>query len=170
MSNPSDEDVWKLYAKGVKRLGPHEEEQEGKPSAPPPREGPPEKQEPLPVIIEIPVQPQEPLDQVALDNRVERNIKQGDVIIEARLDLHGKSFQEAHEALVDFIEAQARRGRRMLLVITGKGHSDKVSLRTDVPRWCAEMPLRAHILAVRPAAPNHGGEGAWYVVLKRQRI
>lgn len=170
MNNSSDEDIWKSYAKGVKRLGAHEEEPKPEKPAKRPREKEQKEKETPTVIVEPPPQPIEPLDRAILDGRVERNIKSGDVIIEARLDLHGKTFQEAHETLSGFIQTQAKRGRRMLLVITGRGRSNEASLRTDVPRWCAEMPLRAHILAVRPAAPNHGGEGAWYVVLKRQRI
>jgi len=171
-SDPSDEEIWKTYAKGVKRLDAHEEDKEKKPpprpSSPPCRAEEPEQQEPPPVTPEIPAQPQMPLDQVVLDMRVEYNMRQGDVIVEARLDLHGKTFQEAHETLSGFIETQARRGKRMLLVITGKGREGEASLRTDVPRWCDAMPLGARILALRPAAPCHGGEGAWYVMLKRR--
>ncbi len=170
MNDASDEEIWKTYAKGVKRLGAQEEDEEKKPpSLPPRREKEPEKQEPPPPMPGSPSRPPVPLDQVVLDMRVEYNLRQGDVIVEARLDLHGKSFQEAHETLSGFIETQARRGKRMLLVITGKGREGEASLRTDVPRWCDAMPLGARILALRPAAPCHGGEGAWYVMLKRSR-
>jgi DNA-nicking Smr family endonuclease len=57
-------------------------------------------------------------------------------------------------------------------VITGKGLGDSLGrgvLRQAVPRWLNQAPNRARILAVMPAQPKHGGTGALYVLLKRQR-
>jgi DNA-nicking Smr family endonuclease len=38
-----------------------------------------------------------------------------------------------------------------------------------VPRWLEEPALRPMILAREPAQPRHGGAGALYVLLRRQR-
>jgi DNA-nicking Smr family endonuclease len=103
-----------------------------------------------------------------LDGRVERRLRKGAIIIEARLDLHGKTLQEAYEALGLFIAKQARLGRRSLLVITGKGKDEGVTLRGKFPRWCAEPLFARHIFALRPAASQHGGAGAWYVFLRKK--
>lgn len=106
-----------------------------------------------------------------LDLRIERNLSLGDVVIEARLDLHGKTEQEAHEQLSAFVETQQKRGKRLVLVITGKGREEAPSpLRANVPRWCEVAPLAEKILAVRFAAPHHGGEGAYYVLLKKKGV
>lgn len=102
-----------------------------------------------------------------LDLRIERNLSLGDVVIEARLDLHGKTESEAHEKLLDFVEEQHRRKRRLVLVITGKGREGAAPLRVNVPRWCGVSPLAEKVLAVRAAAPHHGGDGAYYVLLKK---
>jgi len=83
--------------------------------------------------------------------------------------LHGLRQQEAHELLQRFVATQAARGKRALLVITGKGASGKSVLRANFPRWCAEQPLAELILALRPAAPQHGGAGAWYVMLRKKK-
>ena len=43
--------------------------------------------------------------------------------IEGRLDLHGLTQVQAQTALINFIIAAAKAGKRHLLVITGKGLS-----------------------------------------------
>lgn len=116
------------------------------------------------------------------DRRKERAFRQGTVAVEARLDLHGLRRNEAQEALQRFVLRQAAAGKRTLLVITGKGVPTPPSpyelmqsganprgvLRAYLPRWCAEPPLCGLIHTLRPAAPKHGGEGAFYLILRRQ--
>lgn len=120
-------------------------------------------EEPKPVPPPVPVRQKEPLDL-----RIERNLSLGDVMIEAKLDLHGKTESEAHEKLLAFIETQYKRGRRLVLVITGKGKDGTSVLRSNLPRWCDVPPLDECVLAVRTAAPHHGGDGAYYVLLRKK--
>lgn len=96
-------------------------------------------------------------------------LKRGAYPIEARLDLHGMTRAEAHPALAAFIAASAAAGRRCVLVITGLGPNGDGVLRRAVPRWLAEAAFRQHILAIVPAQPRHGGEGALYLLLRRRR-
>ena len=105
-----------------------------------------------------------------LDLRVERNLSLGDVVIEARLDLHGQTEQAAYEKFREFVEAQHARGKRMLLVITGKGADGTSVLRANLPRWCDVTPFEDFVLAVRTAAPHHGGDGAYYVLLRKKGV
>jgi len=108
---------------------------------------------------------------VSLDKRMERKLKRGHIEIEASIDLHGMTQAEAQAAFRKFVETQRAKGRRRLLVITGKGRGEKPVLRTSLPRWCADDPVLAQdLLALRPAAPAHGGTGAWYVILRRRRV
>ena len=106
-----------------------------------------------------------------LDKRTAERLRRGQLAIEARLDLHGLTQAEAHRALDAFIAAGQDRGRRCVLVITGKGtwRDERGVLRTEVPRWLNLPPNRSRILAFATAQPRHGGEGALYVLLKRQR-
>ena len=64
-----------------------------------------------------------------------------------------------------------RGGRRCVLVITGRGLGPDGPgvLKRAVPRWLAEAGLRRRILAVAAAQPRHGGAGALYLLLRRQR-
>jgi DNA-nicking Smr family endonuclease len=104
-----------------------------------------------------------------LDRRSAERLRRGERPIEARLDLHGMTQTEAHQALADFIAGAAATERRSLLVITGKGGARGGVLRAAVPRWLGEPPNRARVLAVAPAQPRDGGLGALYVLLRRRR-
>ncbi len=90
--------------------------------------------------------------------------------IDVRLDLHGLTQARAHRALDHFIDQAVARGARTLLVITGKGVGGDGVLRQMMPRWLAEGPHTARVLRVEPAHVKHGGGGAWYVYLRRQRV
>jgi DNA-nicking Smr family endonuclease len=98
-------------------------------------------------------------------------LKRGRRPIEARLDLHGMTQAEAHRELADFVEASHLAGRRCVLVVTGRGlgPGGPGVLKSAVPRWLAEAGLRRRILAIAAAQPRHGGEGALYLLLRRQR-
>ncbi len=106
-----------------------------------------------------------------LDKRTAERLRQGELAIEARLDLHGHTQEEAHRALIAFVEEAWRRRCRALLVITGKGRSGEGEgiLRAAVPRWLNGAPLRSRLLAFAAARPRDGGSGALYLLLRRQR-
>ncbi|HEY7669434.1 MAG TPA: Smr/MutS family protein [Hyphomicrobium sp.] len=121
--------------------------------------------------------PQPPL-LAEIDRRRARRIE-----VEARIDLHGMRQSEAHAALRRFLFDAYAKGRRWVLVITGKGaparsgrapeeaeygrEEERGVLRRNVPRWLAEPELRAIVVGFTPAAVRHGGEGALYVQLRR---
>jgi len=108
-----------------------------------------------------------------LDRRSAERLRRGKRPVEARLDLHGMTQAEAHAALERFITRAAADGLRVVLVITGKGRPEEVGgtgiLQRAVPRWLAEPALAAQVLAIAPARPVHGGDGALYVLLRRKR-
>lgn len=106
-----------------------------------------------------------------VDSRTAEKLRRGELAINGRLDLHGHTQEEAHRALIAFVEAAWRRRARCVLVITGKGRgSEGVGiLRAALPRWLNAGPLRPRILAFAPAQAKHGGAGAVYVLLRRQR-
>jgi DNA-nicking Smr family endonuclease len=110
-----------------------------------------------------------------LDKRSTERLKRGQMPIEARLDLHGMTQDEAHAALGGFLTRCEARGLRCVLVITGKGFRRLGEtgglgvLRSAVPRWLNEAPNRARVLAFSAAQPQHGGGGALYVLLRRRR-
>lgn len=104
-----------------------------------------------------------------LDKRTLIRLRRGLVPVEAVVDLHGHTQDEAHRNLEAFLATSQRGGRRCVLVITGKGARSEGVLRAAVPRWLNQQPNRGRVLAFAYASPAHGGEGALYVLLKRPR-
>ncbi len=114
-----------------------------------------------------PTQVATPLDRfVGIDRANAEKLKRGRRAIEARLDLHGLTQAEAHQALARFIAGSRAAGRRCVLVITGNGRLG--ILKQAVPRWLNEAGLRRHLLAIAPAQPQHGGAGALYLLLRKE--
>lgn len=113
-----------------------------------------------------------------MDKKTFGKLKRGKSVPEARIDLHGMTVAAAHSALTSFILRTHGEGKRLVLVITGKGRvsddADPIPTRTgvlrhQVPHWLAQQPLRHSVLQVVEAHQRHGGSGAFYVYLSRHR-
>ncbi len=115
-----------------------------------------------------------------LDRRTAERLRRGDRTPDARIDLHGLTAERAHARLDAFLREAIRAGHRCVLVITGKGRrTDRDDapfmgpeagvLRDAAPRWLRSGPNRGRIVGIYEAHRRHGGEGAFYVYLKRGR-
>lgn len=112
------------------------------------------------------------------DPRQSRHVSRGRRPIDATLDLHGLSQEQAFVALSRFLEQARAIGHATVLVITGKGAPDadakpgyQVSrgiLRRRFLDW-ADGPFREHISSISQSHQRHGGSGAFYVFLKKRR-
>ncbi|HEX2580658.1 MAG TPA: Smr/MutS family protein [Dongiaceae bacterium] len=122
---------------------------------------------PAPVPAPVMQRPEDPAGGLTIRQR--RELRRGAVALARRLDLHGLTQNEAHDALSKFIRTAHAEGARTLLVITGKGARTGGILRSQVPRWLNEPALRPLILAIQESAPRHGGAGALYILLRKKR-
>jgi DNA-nicking Smr family endonuclease len=110
-----------------------------------------------------------------IEPKMKRRLMRGQVEIDGTIDLHGMRQVEAHAALKRFISARVARGDRTVLVITGKGLKklddltivDRGVLRTMLPIWLSEPTMAPLIAGWDVSAQGHGGEGAFYVRLRR---
>lgn len=95
-----------------------------------------------------------------------RELRNGLIPWEARLDLHGMKTEAARHALCQFIQNQT--GKRCLLIIHGKGGHQGAPpvVKNLVNRW---LPQFNEVLAFHSALPKDGGHGAVYVLLKKNR-
>ncbi|MCY4151518.1 MAG: Smr/MutS family protein [Aestuariivita sp.] len=116
---------------------------------------------------------------VHMDRKAYQRMQSGKLSPEGILDLHGLTVEQAHSELTRFIKTSYAARQRLLLVITGKGErraEDNQSwqrptgvLRRVVPQWLRTPPLSQVILQQSFAHQRHGGAGALYVYLRRQR-
>ncbi len=122
-------------------------------------------------------QPGDTFDRVTL-----RQVKQGKMTVEGRLDLHGMTQTQAHSRLHRFIESAARDGKRCVLVITGKGVAGgrpghaatggpvgRGILRKMTPQWLSGADLAPFVVDFQASLPKDGGTGALYVRLRRPK-
>jgi DNA-nicking Smr family endonuclease len=105
------------------------------------------------------------------DRRLSRGLVQPDLIV----DLHGHNLNTAYSLLDSRLEHAAATGARVLLLITGKPPEPnqrpikRGAIRAAVGDWLAASRHAGDIAAVRGAHPRHGGTGALYIILRRQK-
>jgi len=97
-----------------------------------------------------------------------RRIVRGRDEIAGRLDLHGLDQDRARQALHNFLLRAHDDGARAVLVITGKGRMGDGVLRRRAPEWLSDPALRPIVAGLSQADRHHGGEGAFYIALKRK--
>ncbi|KAA0968254.1 DNA mismatch repair protein MutS [Aureimonas fodinaquatilis] len=104
-----------------------------------------------------------------IDRPVRRKLGKGRISIDDRIDLHGKTEAVAHYALLNFLTAAHAAGTRHVLVITGRGSSlgSQGALRRALPHWLATDMFRRLVSGYETAARGHGGDGAFYLRLRR---
>ena len=113
-----------------------------------------------------------------MDRKAFGRMKRGKLVPEARIDLHGMTLDQAHPALVRFILSAQASGKRLVLIITGKGKEGNDTepfprprgiLKRQVPHWLEIPPLAQAVLQVTSSHARHGGDGALYVYLRKPR-
>ncbi len=115
---------------------------------------------------------------VHMDRKKHATMKRGKIKPEAKIDLHGMTVAEAHPRLNAFIMRAYTEQKRLILVVTGKGKARDDGgpipvrfgvLRHQVPHWLSTPPLAQVVMQISEAHLRHGGGGAYYVYLRRQR-
>lgn len=132
----------------------------------------PKKHEAVASLVAIPAKKPDNHQLHLLDKPTYRKISKGRVDIDAKIDLHGLTQNEAYEVLYGFLVNAHARGLRHVLIITGKGRSmggDGI-LKQAVPHWFSTPLFRLLVNAYEEAARHHGGHGAIYVRLRRRLI
>jgi len=107
---------------------------------------------------------------ISMDPRVLKQLKLGELTVQAHIDLHGYVKEEAKIALMNFIHNCHALGYRTLLVIHGRGLKSDAGpvLKENVVRWLTTGTLSHLVLALCSARPCDGGTGALYVLLKKR--
>jgi len=98
------------------------------------------------------------------------------------LDLHGYTLDEANKTIENFIKKSFEDNISKLIIVTGKGlHSDNhkdpyVSqdlsiLKHSIPSFIKQnQDLMSKIYEIKNASIEDGGEGAFYIFLKKNNL
>jgi DNA-nicking Smr family endonuclease len=105
-----------------------------------------------------------------LDRRILKRLRAGEFALQGHVDLHGKTREEAREAVARFLTASRRAGLRCVLIVHGRGNHSKDQipvLKQSVRSWLERGQISRVVLAFTTARPHDGGAGAMYVLLRR---
>ena len=136
-----------------------------------------------------PATPKDKKDWIAFTKRLENIydkdndfIKQNTTVNKIRkLDLHGLSLNQANKIVKKFIIESFENGYKKLLIITGKGLRSKIHknpylseqmnvLKYSVPEFIKnDEYLFKRISVISKADLRDGGEGAFYIFLKKKK-
>ncbi|MDR2766492.1 MAG: Smr/MutS family protein [Holosporaceae bacterium] len=83
-----------------------------------------------------------------------------------RIDLHGLSQNDAFQALIEFfVRCQSEKVKK-ILVITGGNWLKESPLRDSFMKWVQDS-FGDYVVSCSQANLRHGGQGAFYVTLKK---
>ena len=113
---------------------------------------------------------------------LKKGIKKGSFHIDKKVDFHGKSLLESEEKFNNTIIESYNSAKRCLLFVTGKGlfkpknyeESYKPKLyhgiiRASFIEWARSKKFSKYILSFEQASIEHGGDGAFYVYLRKNK-
>ncbi len=102
-----------------------------------------------------------------LQLKTQKQLRQGKIIVEDHIDLHGLTINEARETLLEFINYAQKQQIRCIRLVHGKGYrsnTQKPVLKNKVNSWLRQHP---DVLAFSSAQAKDGGSGALYIIIKK---
>ena len=90
----------------------------------------------------------------------------------SKIDLHGHTVDEAHQALTQYIKKNFNQKKLLHIVITGLGNKSSDGefftgkIRKKFPLWLDTEYFQQYIKSYCPCKIQHGGLGAFYIKLK----
>ena len=112
---------------------------------------------------------------------IKKNIKNKSFTIDKKIDFHGINLLESEELFSNTIKECYNGGLRCLLFVTGKGLFKVKNNKEDSPPklyhgvirsaftdWVTSNKFARQILSYEKASIEHGGDGAFYVYLRKK--
>ncbi len=111
---------------------------------------------------------------------IKKNIKRRLMKIDKKIDFHGRGLIEAEEIFSDTIKDCYNNNKRCILFVTGKGLYKKNNdynpprlfygiIRESFTDWASSKKFSKYILSFERASIEHGGDGAFYVYLRKKK-
>ena len=110
-----------------------------------------------------------------------KKLKKGQVPINKRIDFHGLSLNSAKTKFFETINGCFKKNERCILFITGKGllkknlHEQQPNklyygkIRNNFLEWIDSEQVSSKILNVQQANIENGGDGAFFVYLRKNK-
>ena len=89
----------------------------------------------------------------------------------SKIDLHGFTVDEAHQALTQYVMRNFNKKKLLHIVITGLGNKSSDGefftgkIRKKFPLWLEAEIFKKYIKSYSPCKIQHGGLGAFYIKL-----
>ena len=112
-------------------------------------------------------------------NNINKKLKKGEIQINKKIDLHGNTLLEAKELFISTINNCYFKKKRCILFITGKGLGSRGpadinhtklyygKIRGEFMNWCNLKEVKNKILNIQQAGRDQGGDGAFFVYLRK---
>jgi len=103
---------------------------------------------------------------------IARRLHQGEYSIQAYIDLHGFTVNDAEEVFEKFMKWAVMSGKTGVLIIHGRGLSSPAEpvIKKSVVEWLTRGPWRKWVVAYSSARICDGGAGATYVLLRDRPV
>jgi DNA-nicking Smr family endonuclease len=97
-----------------------------------------------------------------------RKLRLGKYPIQAKLDLHKRTLEQAREEIVHFVNKCIRMDIRTVILVHGKGERSNppAMMKSYVAHW---LPQLQNVQCVHSTQRFHGGTGAVYVLLRKSQ-
>ena len=114
-------------------------------------------------------------------NDINKKLKKNKIPINRRIDLHGYSLEEAKKIFFNTVNDCFVKHYRCVLFITGKGSIKKEKdylqktklyygkIRNNFISWTTHNAVKSKILNVQQANVENGGDGAFFVYLRKNK-
>jgi DNA-nicking Smr family endonuclease len=112
--------------------------------------------------------------------KMNKKLKKGKIPINKKIDFHGLTLTQAKKIFFQTVDECYYSNKRCLLFVTGKGvvknnyetFTNKLyqgKIRNHFVEWTNENEVSNKVLNVEPAGPSHGGDGAFFVYLRKTK-
>jgi len=114
-------------------------------------------------------------------SNINKKLKKGKIPINKKIDFHGCSLEEAKKIFLNTIDDCFLKNHRCILFITGKGVLKKNvdgnkenklyygKIRNNFINWITLPSVQSKILNMQQASFEHGGDGAFFVYLRKNK-
>jgi DNA-nicking Smr family endonuclease len=110
-------------------------------------------------------------ENLGIDYNTDKKLKGGKIKIDKTVDFHGLGLDDALDLLLKTVGDGYANGLRNILFITGKGRNSngRETIKASMEKWFRHPSIVGKIIKYCQATKKDGGDGAFYVFLRRKK-